>query len=62
MKTLLLSTLAIVSIMTLSSCHSVDGHDRRHHRHGTTTTTTTEETTLSRPGYGIVETQTIRTR
>jgi hypothetical protein len=71
MKKLLLACLATASLLSFSSCDTVDERDdddddnHRHDRGVSTTTTTTEETTLSRhvPGAPVsstVETQTIR--
>jgi hypothetical protein len=71
MKKLFLACLATASLLSFSSCDTVDERDdddddnHRHDRGVSTTTTTTEETTLSRhvPGAPVsstVETQTIR--
>lgn len=68
MNKLFLSCLATVSLLSFSSCDSMD--DDNDHRHPTTTTTTTEETTRSVPSLyapyttsprsTTVETQTTR--
>jgi hypothetical protein len=71
MKKLFLACLATASLLSFSSCDTVDERDdddddnHRHDRGVSTTTTTTEETTLSRqvtgaPVSSTVETQTIR--
>ena len=73
MKKLFLACLATASLLSFSSCDTIDDHDDddddddddHHHHRGGTTTTTTEETTISRrvpdaPVSTTVETQTTR--
>jgi len=67
MNKLLLSFLAIASLLCLSNCETYDDDDDGDGRRnrGSTTTTTTEETTISSPSRLVplsstVETQTTR--
>ena len=63
-KKLFLTCLATASLLSFTSCDTIDDHDddddddHRHHRG--TTTTTTEEPTITRRASTTVETQTIQ--
>ena len=69
LQKLLLTAISTVTLLSLTSCETLDDHDDDddddHRYHGGTVTTTTEETTLSRPSLPgpvstITETQTTR--
>ena len=56
MKTTIISFLSLAGLLLLSNCTTVEQREPVTH----TSSTTTEETTVRRPVYNTVETQTTR--